>query len=392
MRDGTVHQRHVQTCPKDEGTGRPAHRCRGPWALIVDGPRTLDGRRRQVTRSGFATKAAALAALNEERDRLQGCDPGAGRVKIADYLRSWLVSKRNLRPSSVALYRGHIDHHLVPALGHLRLGGLRAEHVDHFLHELLAGGQVGSSTVRRIHATLRAALNGAVRRRLIPYNPALQVELPAERRTPSSVWTPVQVGHFLDSVRSDRLSALWQLVVMTGLRRGEVVGLQVQDLDLEQHVLRLRQQAVEVAGRVHLSEPKTRSGVRTVPLDASTVSALRAHRASQATDRLKAGSAWQDTGFVFTDERGQMLRPEAVSRAFRTAAGAADLPVIRLHDLRHTSASLALAAGVPLKVVSDRLGHSTIAITANLYTHVSPAVAQDAADAIARSVPRKRLP
>jgi integrase len=391
MRDGTVYQRHLKTCPADDGGGRPPHRCRGPWALVVDGPRGLDGRRRQVTRSGFASRAAALAALDEERDRLQGSEPGAGRVKVSDYLASWLAGKRNLRPSSVALYRGHIERHLAPALGHLRLSELRAEHVDHFLNELLADAGVSAATSRRIHATLRAALNGAVRRRLIPYNPALQVELPAERRAPSPVWTPEQVGHFLDVTQHDRLGPLWALVVMTGVRRGEAVGLQWGDVDLDAGVIRVRQQAVEVAGRVHLSEPKTRSGVRTVPLDSGTTAALRSHKAAQAAERLKAGAAWRDTGFVFTDELGQMLRPEAVSRAFRGAAARAELPRIRLHDLRHTSASLALSAGVPLKVVSDRLGHSTIAITANLYTHVSPVVAQGAADAIAGSVPRGRV-
>lgn len=360
MRDGTVYQRHLKTCPQNEGGGRPAHRCRGPWAIVVDGPRSLDGKRRQVTRSGFASKAAALAALNEERDRLHGSDPGAGRVKVADYLASWLVGKRNLRPSSEALYRGHIDHHFVPALGHLRLGELRAEHVDHFQHQLLAEQRVAAATVRRIHATLRAALNSAVRRRLISYNSALQVELPAERRTPSVVWTPEQVGHFRDAVQTDRLAALWHLVVMTGLRRGEAVGLQWMDVESSGGVMRVRQQAVEVAGIVYLSEPKTRSGVRSVPLDAGTVTALRGHKAGQAAERLRAGATWQDTSFVFTDKLGRMLRPEGVSRAFRQAAGKACLPPIRLHDLRHTSASLALAAGVPLKVVSDRLGHSTI--------------------------------
>ena len=203
-------------------------------------------------------------------------------MKVSDYLSSWLAGKRNLRPSSAALYRGHIEKHLAPALGHLRIGELRAEHIDSFLSQLLADAAVTAATARRIHATLRAALNGAVRRRLIPYNPALQVELPAERRTPSTVWTPEQVGQFLDAVQSDRLASLWHLVVMTGVRRGEAVGLQWRDVDLESTVMRVRQQAVEVAGRVHLSEPKTRSGVRTVGLDSGTVVALRSHRAAQA--------------------------------------------------------------------------------------------------------------
>ena len=191
---------------------------------------------------------------------MKGSEPGAGRAKISTYLSSWLAGKRNLRSSSIALYRGHIDHHMVPVLGHFRLGELRAEHVDELLQQLLARGEVSSATARRIHATLRAALNGAVRRRLIPYNPALQVELPAEIREPTLVWTPEQVGQFLDSVVGDRLASLWQLVVMSGLRRGEAVGLQWPDLDLDVGLMRVRQQAVAVGGQIRLSAPKTRAG------------------------------------------------------------------------------------------------------------------------------------
>lgn len=195
---------------------------------------------------------------------MKGSEPGAGRAKISTYLSSWLAGWlpgwRNLRSSSIALYRGHIDHHMVPVLGHFRLGELRAEHVDELLQQLLARGEVSSATARRIHATLRAALNGAVRRRLIPYNPALQVELPAEIREPTLVWTPEQVGQFLDSVVGDRLASLWQLVVMSGLRRGEAVGLQWPDLDLDVGLMRVRQQAVAVGGQIRLSAPKTRAG------------------------------------------------------------------------------------------------------------------------------------
>lgn len=366
MRDGTVHQRHVKSCPRGEDGTWQQHRCRGTWTFVLDGPRGLDGKRKQVTRGGFATKGDALSALREQADRLRGSEPGAGRQTVAAYLEDWLDGKRALRLSSRAAYCSHLDLYLRPVLGHLRLGELRAQHVDQLLALLLEERGVSAATARRVHATLRGALNSAVKRRLIPYNPALQVELPAEARSRAAVWSPDEVGRFLDAVEDEPLGRLYLLIVMTGLRRGEAIGLQWQDVDLDSGSLHVRQQVVGVGGTTHVGPPKTRAGVRTVPLDGATVLCLKKHRALQAEERSCAGASWRDTGHVFVAEDGSVLRPERVSRVFRVYLRRAGLPPIRLHDLRHTSASLALGAGVSLKVVSDRLGHSTIGITANL--------------------------
>ncbi len=172
-------------------------------------------------------------------------------------------------------------------------------------------------------------------------------------------------------------------MLVTGLRRGEAVGLRWEDVDLEGRCLFVVQQITEVRGRAVLGTPKTKRGTRLVPLDDATVDQLRDHREAQQLEKSAWGPAWNDHGFVFTREDGRHLRPEYVTRHFLTLASGAGLPVIRLHDLRHTNASLALAAGVELKVVSERLGHSTTTITADLYTHVHRAVGRAAADKIA---------
>lgn len=229
-----------------------------------------------------------------------------------------------------------------------------------------------------------------MKKKLLAYNPALSVELPATEASKARVWDAEQAGRFLDFVKDDRLYALYLLVVMAGLRRGEVVGLRWEDVQLDTGYLRIAQQVVEVAGNVYVGPPKTKAGERAVALDPDTVAVLRAHRAAQMRERLAWGEAWTDTGLVFTREDGQMLQPAAVSIRFRAIATKAGVPVIRFHDLRHTCATLALAADVPMKVVSDRLGHSTMAITANLYTAVLPAVAREAALRIANVVPHTR--
>ncbi len=158
-------------------------------------------------------------------------------------------------------------------------------------------------------------------------------------------------------------------------------------MDLGEGVVHVRQQVVAVGTEVRIGPPKTKAGERTVALSEATVAMLREHQARQRRERLAWGEAWHDSGHVFSYEDGRMLRPDHVTHLFRRLAKEAGLPLIRLHNLRHTSASLALAAGVPMNVVSDRLGHSSESITSALYTVVVPAVAREAAARIANVVP-----
>jgi len=185
-----------------------------------------------------------------------------------------------------------------------------------------------------------------------------------------------------------RLYPVHHLIAYRGLRRGEAVGLRWEDVDLDAGYARISQQVVQLGWATEVGEPKTDSGSRTVSLDAATVAALRRWRAAQAAERRQWGKAWTDTGLVFTREDGSQLHPDLVISSFERICRAAGLPPIRLHDLRHTAASLALQAGVPLKVVSEQLGHSSLAITADTYTSVLPAVAQAAAEAVAGIIPR----
>lgn len=397
MKQGTVRQRHQVRCPKDDRGGWAAHKCRGTWEYVLDAGRDSKGRRRQFTKAGYPTRADARRGLQQRLSELQrgvGLDQD-DRLTMAQHLDEWLVNKRKLRPSTQKRYADLIELHIKPEIGQVRLRDLSARHVDAMLNALATRPRtkpLSAASLHRAHAVLRAALNGAVARRLIAYNPALHIELPAEHREPARVWTPDQVGRFLELVREDRLYALWHLVPMTGMRRGELVGLRWQDVDLDAAQARVAQQVVEVGRTWTVGPPKSRTGRRVLPLDRLTTDVLRAHLTLQTAERELWGEAWEDSGYVFTREDGAMLRPSFVSRRFGVLARRAGLPVIKLHELRHTSASLALAAGVALKVVSERLGHSTTAITANLYTHVFPAVAQDAADAIARVVTAAQRP
>ncbi|MCA1676409.1 MAG: site-specific integrase, partial [Actinobacteria bacterium] len=197
-----------------------------------------------------------------------------------------------------------------------------------------------------------------------------QREEAAQPPSPVMCWTPAQLGAFLDAATDDRLYALFHLIAHRGLRRGEACGVGWTDVDLDAGRLTVRRQLVQLGWDVYEDDPKSHAGERTIALDAGTVAALRAHRRRQLEERMAWGSAWVDSGKVFTREDGSGLHPATVTERFQEISVAAALPPIRLHDLRHGAASLMLAAGVPAKVVQETLGHSTVGLTLDTYTSV----------------------
>lgn len=203
------------------------------------------------------------------------------------------------------------------------------------------------------------------------------------------VWTPEQTGEFLDHIADDRLYALFHLIAYRGPRRGEACGARWTDSDLDEGTLGIVQTILQLGRTTHVDSPKSEMSARTIALDTDTTSVLRAHRARQNKERLAAGSAWTDSGLIFTTPGGAPLHPADVTDHFTRLVAQAGLPPIRLHDLRHGSATLALKAGVEMKTVQEMLGHSTIALTADTYTSVLPEVAREAAERIAAIVPRK---
>lgn len=389
---------------KDPNTGRPLDRkCpklksskHGSWFYVVELSPGQNGKRRQQRRGGFPSQSAAEDALNAVVTQLTiGTYVNTGRLTVGQYLDDWLSGKGKLRPSTRTSYRQHIDLYLKPYLGHVKLTDLRANHVEAMVTSLREEPRnLGVATTRRVFATLRGALNKAQKQGLIAANPCSFVELESEEehRRPIVVWTAEQVGHFLDTAGDHRLALLYEVTVKAGLRRGEVIGLRWSDLDLDGGVIFVTQNVVQVGGKLHVGTPKTKKSTRRVPLDDETIAALREHRKRQLEERLFAGVEWKQTDRVFARPDGEGLIPEYVSRTFRNLAEKAGLPRIRLHELRHTSASLALAAGVPPRVVSERLGHSTIAITQNIYTHIFDELSRDAADKIAGLIPRRNRP
>jgi integrase len=259
------------------------------------------------------------------------------------------------------------------------LEGLSGIDVERFVHQLAASG-VAPATVHRVVATLRSALGSAVRAGHVAENPVRGVRLPIVPARPHNVWTVEQGQTFLSWCSGNGIRVLFRLALVTGMRRGELLGLSWSDVDLDAGDLVVRASRVVVGGEVITGSPKSRSGVRRIYLDLDTCKALNAWRWSQAR------CIGPNDGLVFTHATGEPFQPWWVSRAFERTIEEQGLPRIRFHDLRHTSATIGLACGESLKEVSSRLGHADIAITANVYGDVLPQTARASSERRARTL------
>jgi len=362
------------------------------WAFVAWVPDDARGRR-QVWRNGFRTKAEAVAA--ERRFLVEAADATdrgpdepapAPSPTLGVFLVDWLThSASTRRPTTSELYDKLVRQHIVPHLGTVGLAALAPADIRGWHAALLVkpkrwgGAPLSPTTVRTAHRVLRRALQDALRWELIDRNPCDAVIAPRPAEVEMRAWDAEQARTFLAYVEHDRLAAMWRLFLATGMRRGEVAGLRWIDVDLDAARLAVRSTRVLVYTDVQVVEPKTRRSRRAVSLDAGTVAALRAHLQRQEAERARAGELWTASGYVFVREDGRPIDPDRITHLFRVAIDGCGLPRIRLHDLRHTAATLALGAGVHPKVVSERLGHSSIAITLDTYSHVLPSMQEDAA-------------
>jgi integrase len=306
----------------------------------------------------------------------------AGGITIGEYLTAWMEGlPGQVEAKTAEWYRWVVRRHLIPTLGRIHLDRLTPVDVDRLLAERKRAG-IGTTTLRAIRVTLGKALGDAVRKGLLYRNPVELADRPKSQKRDATVivWTPQEVGVFMRSVTGDRLAAMWRTAAMTGMRRSEICGLYWADLDLEQGALSVRRAVVVVEGHPHVKSPKTAKSRRTVELDMGTVVALKEWRRCQLEERLRAGEAWEIGEWVFTDELGQPVNPEWVGKKFRRLVATTSLPSITMRQLRHSHATALLRAGVHPKVVQERLGHSSIGVTLDIYSSVLPTMQREAVE------------
>ncbi len=350
------------------------------WSLAIEQPRRPDGRRRKKWYTVHGTKKQAEARLAEILHEMnEGTYLEPSPMPLGAFLDQWLTQTGGrLSARTRERYASIIARHLKPALGERSLRALTPLQIQGYYGEALGEAGLAPSTVRKHHHLLRKALGQAVRWGLLARNPAASVEPPKAVRREMRALDRRETAKLLAAAQGGRLYVPVLLAVTSGLRRGELLGLRWRDLDLENASLTVRQSLEETGAGLGFKQPKTARSRRRVPLGETTVAALKRQRAAQEQERLALGELYRDQGLVFTRPEGSPLSPAAFSLAFTRLVRKCGLAGTRLHDLRHTHASLLLAQGVHPKIVSERLGHASVAITLDTYSHVLPGL-QEAA-------------
>ena len=364
------------------------------WSVVIDlGRDPASGKRVRKWHSGYTTRREAERARIDILARVQRGDYVSPRKQTvaAFLLDEWLPAIRSsIRLSTFDSYKRNIELHVVPRVGGSLLQRLTPNQLNSLYADLLENGRVDGRgglsprSVRYIHTVVHRALHDAMRWNRISRNPAQAADPPRiPRKHDFNVWSAHDLRSFLDHAITDRFAAAWYLSATTGMRRGEVLGLRWADLDMDAARLSVRQTVISISYKIHVSEPKTARSRRVVALDQTTVRMLRAHRARQLEERLAAGEIYQDHDLVFAAEDGGYVHPDGFSKRFKRLLKASGVPPIRLHDLRHTHATLAMQAGIHVQVVSERLGHSNVSTTLDIYSHVIPALQEEAAEQVA---------
>lgn len=373
--------------------------CSAPYVVVIDLGRDVDtNKRRQKWHSGYRTKRDAEHALTELLGRLDtGSYVAPTRQTFKDYLeKDWLPGiKPTLRESTFNSYSKNVRLHVIPHLGGLPLAKVDGPRLNQLYAALLEGADrraLSPRTVQYVHTIVHRALKDAVRWSRLPRNAADAADPPrvgTNDRVAKRTWTAAEMTTALAGLAGDRLRGLWRTLAMTGMRRGEALGLRWEDIDLDAATANISRTLVEVGPRrvgssgIAWSTPKTSKGRRQVALDAVTVTVLRAHRRRQAQEKLLAGAGYREEGLVFAEIDGTPLHPKSVSRTWERLVRNLQLPNLTIHGLRHTYCTLALAAGVHPRVVQERVGHASVGITLDTYSHVNPAMQADAADRVA---------
>lgn len=391
-RTPSPHHPRVAKSRRPKGDGSIFRGSDGVWRArhwVID-PETGAQRRVQVRGTTKTEASRKLAAL---RTRVEEGQPARdGAIAFERYAERWLrtsLPASSRKQTTQILYAGLTRRHLIGSdLGQVPLDRLAPRHIESLLLALRAKG-LSDSTVRQVYTIGRAIGDAAVRDGALGRNPFAAVPRPRITRKEAAHLTVEQVRDLLEAASSSRYRLLFELMVNTGLRRGEALALRWADVDIKRRTLFVRGTLVRLDGRLTVTEPKTTKARRTVPLSREALATLERLRVRRDGDRALVEGLWHETGFVFTTQDGEPCEPRNALRALKVAATTAGLGDIGLHTLRHSAATVMLNHGVPINVVSSILGHSGIEVTVDIYGHVAPHVSLDAvgvlSDALAAS-------
>lgn len=362
--------------------GQIINRGKNTWLVRVYMGLDGNGKRKYHNKTIHGTKKDAekyLAGVLRDRDLGLFTEPS--KQTLGAYLDQWLqeVAKPRLRPRTFTDYEALMNRYVRPALGGRRLDQLTAMDIQKLYNDMLEAG-LSARTVRYVHAVLHSALDQALKWGMVARNVTDLVELPRQQKQEMRCLSPEEARRFLEAARGTRWETLFSLMLTTGLRPGEALGLKWADVDFEKGKLQVQRALVRHGKGWTLEEPKTPRSRRTIPLPKSILQDLKAHRKRQLEEKLKV-SDYTDHGFVFAVSNGEpLMERNLVREYFKPLLEKAGLPNIRLYDLRHTCATLLLSAGENPKIVSERLGHASVTLTLDTYSHVLPDMQKSATE------------
>ncbi len=375
---------------RGHGEGSIYQRQDGRWVAVLD-LGLKEGKRRRKSLYASTRREAQEALSKAHHQQFAGSLATGPRLTVERYVQQWLEEsvRHRVKPRTFSSYNQLVRLHVAPGLGKLQLAKLQAKDLQHFYSKKLE--TLSPRTVEYLHAIIHRALKEAERLDLVSRNVADLVSPPRPTRKSVRFLAPREVEAFLAAVSADRLGPLFTVALFTGLRQGELLGLRWPDVDLSTQSLTVGQTLQLIDGKLVFGQPKSGTSRRTVPLTPQACEALRAWRTTQVQSQLQAGPAWHESGLVFTSEIGTPLFARNVTRRLHKLVQAAGLVDIKFHELRHSTASLLIAAGEQLKVVQEILGHSQISVTADYYSHLAPGLKESAMsrlDALVRSQAR----
>jgi len=353
------------------------------YYVVVDiGKNYKTGKRQQKWFSGYDKKEEAEYALAEIIYKLkQGNLVLPDNTRLGEYLIYWLERyKKKLATTTYNTYNSIINNHLIPNLGNIPLQQLKPLHIEDYYYQ--KQNELSQRTLLHHHRVLSLALKNAVGWQLIPNNPCDYVEAPKPKKYKATALTPEQSKELLNLVKDTDMETPITLILATGIRRGELLALTWNDIDFDNKILSIDKSLAvdEETKELIIKEPKSKSSIRTISLSDGTINILKQHKVKQNEEKLKLGKYYKDNNLVFATPDGSLINPSTFSKKFGNIIKGSNLPHIRLHDLRHTNATLMLKSKIPAKVASERLGHSNTATTLDIYSHVLKSMQEEAAD------------
>lgn len=349
------------------------------WQYTIELERDFNGKRKQKSKGGFKTKKECQIAMTEMESKInKGEYIEESKLTLEAYLNNWLEHiKRNVTETTYVFYKGISDRVLIPELGSIKIDKLKTMQIQNFLTAKLNDSTLSNTTVRHYYNVLNIALNQAVKWQVIQSNPCMAVEAPKVSKAQLGILKADEVEKLLNYTKESEFKVMYiplLLAVTCGMRRGEVLGLQWNDIDFDSGILRVKHNYTKVGKENKMVTPKTDLSIRTIALLPTTLSELKQYKDNKKVIKLKK----DDYDYVCCWPDGSPLKPDYASHTLRKLLKKCNLPLVRFHDLRHTHATLLLMEGVNVKVVSERLGHSKVDMTLDTYTHVLPQMQQDA--------------